>query len=120
MLSFGYGLRTTDFWDTTKTAWCHCTMDVVFRLRTTDYGLLMKWLFRPSILVLLSGALALSAMTLVLWPRPLDDRAIPLAVQDGDQEIAWLYTATSYGPWERLIKGVETVVERLHGTSADL
>src|SRR5260370_29266313 len=80
----------------------------------------MKWLFRPSILVLLSAALAVGAMALVLWPRALDDRAAPLAVLDGDQEIVWLYTATSYGPWERFIKGVETVVERLQLTSSDL
>src|SRR5579871_467943 len=80
----------------------------------------MKWLFRPSILVLLSAGLALSATALVLWPKPLEDRALPLAVPEGDQEIAWLYTATSYGPWERFIKGLETVVERLHGTAPDL
>lgn len=80
----------------------------------------MKWLFRPSILVLLSAGLALSAMALVLWPRPLEDRAAPLAVPDGDQEVVWLYTATSYGPWERFIKGVETVVERLQHTAPNL
>lgn len=78
----------------------------------------MKWLFRPSILVLLSAALAVSAMALVLWP--LEDRVAPLAVQRGDQEIVWLYTATSSGPWERFIKGVETVVERLQQDSPDL
>jgi hypothetical protein len=80
----------------------------------------MKWLFRPSLLVVVSAALALSAMALVLWPRPLEDKAAPLSVQDGDQEIVWLYAATSPGPWERFIKGVDTVVERLQSASSDL
>src|SRR5438128_9792613 len=80
----------------------------------------MKWLFRPSILVVVSAALALSATALVLWPRPLEDKAAPLPVQDGDQEIVWLYAATSPGPWERFIKGVDTVVERLQIASGDL
>jgi hypothetical protein len=79
----------------------------------------MKWFFRPSSLLVVSAALALSAVALVLWPRPVEDKAAPLSLQDGDQEIVWLYAATSPGPWERLIKGVETVVATLPRASGD-
>jgi hypothetical protein len=79
----------------------------------------MKWFFRPSSLLVVSAALALSAVALVLWPRPVEDKADPLPVHDGDQEIVWLYAATSPGPWERFIKGVETVVETLPRASGD-
>jgi hypothetical protein len=80
----------------------------------------MKWLFRPSILVIVSAALAASAMGLVLWPGGLGDKAVPLSVEDGDQEIVWLYTATSVGPWERFLKGVDTAVNRLQRVAPDL
>jgi hypothetical protein len=80
----------------------------------------MKWLFRPSILVIVSAALAASALGLVFWPGRLEDKPIPLPVQDGDQEIVWLYTATSQGPWERFLKGVDTAVKGLQTVSPDL
>jgi hypothetical protein len=98
----GYYLRATDY-----------------GLRTTDYGL-MKWLFRPSILMIVSAALAASAMALVLWPGRLEDKAVPLPVANGDQEVVWLYTATSQGPWERFLKGVDTAVKRLQTVCPDL
>lgn len=80
----------------------------------------MKWLFRPSMLVVVSAALALSAMALVFWPRPLENKAAPLPVQDGDQEIVWLYAATSPANWERFVRGVETVVDRLRQDMPEL
>jgi hypothetical protein len=80
----------------------------------------MRWLFRPSSLVVVSAALALSAMALVVWPRQLGNKAAALAVEDGDQEIVWLYAATSPANWERFVRGVRTVVEKLQKDSPQL
>ena len=41
----------------------------------------MRWLFRPSMLVLLSVVLAVGAAALVLWSPPPEIRAVPLARQ---------------------------------------
>jgi hypothetical protein len=80
----------------------------------------MSWLFRPSILVLVSTGLALSAVTLVLWPRTPERRAIPRPVPEGDQEIVWLYAATNAAPWERFVTAAGTMKKRLEGSSAGL
>src|SRR5262249_6867337 len=78
----------------------------------------MKWLFRPSTLVLVSVALALSAGALVLWPGAPTNRAMAQPVQEGDQEIVWLYAATNTAPWERFVTAVSRTVHRLR--SADI
>src|SRR5438309_5794194 len=67
----------------------------------------MKWLLRPSILVLVLFALAASAAALALWPRAPVNRALPLSLQPGDQEIVWLYPATNTDPWERFVSAFD-------------
>ena len=49
----------------------------------------------------------------MFWPRTSESRAIPVNVEEGDQEIAWLYAATNTAPWERFVKAVETARDRL-------
>src|SRR5581483_2057439 len=80
----------------------------------------MNWLFRPSILAIVSAGLALSAMALVLWPRTSDNRALPLPLAEGDQEIVWLYAATNAAPWERFVTAVDKAVQRLHAEHGEL
>ena len=46
----------------------------------------MRWLFRPSMLVLLSVVLAAGAAALLLWPTPQEIRAAPL--RDNESEVA--------------------------------
>lgn len=72
----------------------------------------MNRLLRPSILVLVSAGLTLGAIAYVFWPRPLENRAVPLPLAAGDQELVWLYAATNAAPWERLITAVGNVVAR--------
>jgi len=63
----------------------------------------MKRLLRPSILLVVLFGLATSAAALALWPRAPVNRAWPLAVPEGDQEVVWLYSATNAVPWERFV-----------------
>src|SRR5438270_4188574 len=70
----------------------------------------MTWLLRPSILVVVSVMLALSAALLVFWPASADNIAVPLPVPAGDQEIVWLYSATSGAQWERFVSALDLAV----------
>ena len=79
---------------------------------------LMKWLFRPSILALLSVLLAVGAALVALWPRPREIK--PAEVAENDREVAWLYTATNASTWERLVTAVGRSVNRLRQEHPDL
>jgi hypothetical protein len=79
----------------------------------------MKWLFRPSVLAFVSVVLAASAVALVLWPRALDNRALPQSIADGDREIVWLYAATNTAAWERFSSAVTLAVSRLQREHGD-
>src|SRR5579884_578370 len=72
----------------------------------------MRWLLRPWLLVVVSLALAVGAAALVLWPRAADTGPHPLPVADGEQEIVWLYSATSASSWERFVTAVQTAAAR--------
>lgn len=72
----------------------------------------MRWLLRPSILVVLSAALVLGASALVLWPWGGDNQPRPQAVAAGDREIAWLYSATNASAWERFVTAVQNTAAR--------
>jgi len=80
----------------------------------------MNGLFRPSILAIVSIALAISAIVLVLWPRAPENRAVPLPVDEGDQKIVWLYAATNAVPWERFVEATGSAVQRLAKNRPDL
>jgi hypothetical protein len=72
----------------------------------------MRWLFRPWLLLVLSATLALGAAALVWWPWAADTGPHPLTVADGEQEIVWLYSATSASSWERFVTAVQTAAAR--------
>ncbi len=78
----------------------------------------MKWLFRPSLLVLLSVVLAVGAIALVLWPRSSEIRPAPL--KNDESEIVWLYPATNESAWERFVTAVSRSADRLRATYPDL
>jgi hypothetical protein len=81
----------------------------------------MKWLLRPSMLVLVSVALAVGAAVLVLgplWQEGPANRAQPRPVPEGDQEIVWLNPATSAVAWERFVTALRQV--QGDGKDADL
>ncbi len=71
----------------------------------------MRWLFRPSMLVLLSVVLAVGAAALVLWSPPPEIRAAPL--RDDESEVVWLYPATNESTWERFVTAVSKAASRL-------
>jgi hypothetical protein len=78
----------------------------------------MRWLFRPSMLVLLSVVLAAGAAAVVLWSPPPEIRAAPL--HDNESEVVWLYPATNESSWERFVTAVSRAAERLASASPGL
>ncbi len=72
----------------------------------------MHWLIRPWLLVVLSLVLVLGVAAVVLWPWAADTGPHPLPVADGEQEIVWLYSATSASSWERFVTAVQTAAAR--------
>ena len=78
----------------------------------------MRWLFRPSMLVLLSVVLAAGAAMLVLWSPPQEIRAAPL--HDNESEIVWLYPATNESAWERFVSAVSRAAEQLAAAHPEL
>src|SRR5438552_17675952 len=75
----------------------------------------MKWLFRPSLLILASAALAVVAGVLVFRGRTTEAWPEPKAVREGEQEIVWLYAATNATAWERFVTAVRKAAEQLQG-----
>jgi hypothetical protein len=78
----------------------------------------MRWLFRPSLLALLSVLLVAGAAAVLLWPRSQEVRAAPL--RDDESEIVWLYSATSESSWERFVTAVSRAAKRLQADYPDL
>jgi hypothetical protein len=78
----------------------------------------MRWLLRPSLLVLLSVVVVAGAAAWLWWPRSQEVRAAPL--QDNESEIVWLYSATSESSWERFVSAVGRAAKRLQADYPDL
>jgi hypothetical protein len=72
-----------------------------------------KWLLRPSLLIALSVALVAGGLFLVLHSTAPPVGPVPLPVGDGEQEIAWLYTATGASAWERFVAAAKRADDRL-------
>ena len=72
----------------------------------------MRWLLRPSLLVLVSAALVLGAALLLPWPWGTDTQPRPQPVTGGDQEVAWLYPATNASTWERFVTAAQNAAAR--------
>ena len=75
---------------------------------------MLKWLFRPSLLLLVALALAAYAAALTYWTPSAESRPEPRPVPSGDQEIAFLYQATNGATWERFVTAVLAFL-RQHG-----
>ncbi len=83
----------------------------------------MNWLFRPSILVMVSLALVVGALALVLpplWEAGRGNPPAPLAVADNEREIVWLFSATSAATWERFVTAVGKAARRLQADHPNL
>src|SRR5262245_53175868 len=65
----------------------------------------MKWLFRPSVVILVSAALVAAAVY-AMRRRSEPSGPMPLPVADADTEVVWLYPATSTAPWDRFVDAV--------------
>jgi hypothetical protein len=63
----------------------------------------MRWFLRPSLLLFASLALAVAAAVLITWTPAADTRPEPRPVRVGDNEIVFLYQATSGATWERFV-----------------
>jgi hypothetical protein len=74
----------------------------------------LKWAFHPAALIAVS-ALLVGAAGLVLLPHGQGGAPVPLPVRPGEQEIAWLYPATSATNWERFASAVRQATENLEG-----
>src|SRR5262245_13238579 len=73
----------------------------------------LKWGFHPVVLILGSILLVLAAGVVVLpWQRG-GSLPVPLPVRPGEQEIVWLYPATSTTTWERFATAVQQASDRL-------
>lgn len=74
---------------------------------------LLQWTLRPAVLIAVSVLLVAAAATLVVpvWTNP--GKPQPLPVRGDEQEVAWLYPATSTSNWERLAKAVQQAADRL-------
>ncbi len=70
---------------------------------------MIRWLFRPSLLVVVSVVLTLAAGAVLFWPLVAGpaNRAVARPVPAGDQEIAWLNPATNAVAWERFVAAVQ-------------
>ncbi len=73
----------------------------------------MKWLLRPSLLIVASAAFVVGAVAVAMRTGPALARPAPLPVAAGDREIVWLYPATNPAAWERFVAAVRRAPEAL-------
>jgi hypothetical protein len=74
---------------------------------------MLRALFRPSILIVLSAAVVVGAVIVVFQGPPAQGQPAPLPVLAGEREIVWLYPATEAASWERFVAAVRRTAERL-------
>jgi hypothetical protein len=80
----------------------------------------MKWLLRPSLLIVASTAFVVGAVAVALRTGPTLTRPAPLPVADGDAEVVWLYAATNPAAWERFVAAVRHAPEALRKDHPDV
>lgn len=80
----------------------------------------MRQLFRPTLLVALLAAAVVGAAAVVFQANPPPIRPTPLPVASGDEEIAWLYPATSAANWERFVTAIRRAGDRLRNDQPGL
>lgn len=73
---------------------------------------MLRFLFRPSILIALSAAVVGGAIVVLFQRPPTQGRPTPLPVSDGEREIVWLYPATSAATWQRFVAAVRRTAQR--------
>lgn len=73
----------------------------------------LKVMLRPSWVSVVLAALAGVGVWVAVWPVSPAVRAVPLAVPAGDQELAWVYAATSAAAWQRLVAATAAAAVRL-------
>jgi hypothetical protein len=74
---------------------------------------MLRYLFRPSILIALSVAVVVGAVAVVFRGPPAQGRPAPLPVLAGEREIVWLYPVTSATSWARFVAAVRRTAKRL-------
>jgi hypothetical protein len=78
----------------------------------------MKWLLRPSNLILLFAVLVAGAAFWVVESTTIPEQPVPLPLEDGDLEIVWLNAATSASAWQRFVQALEEVANVKAGEEA--
>jgi hypothetical protein len=81
---------------------------------------MMRFIFRPSILIALSVAVVVGAVIVVFQRPPAQGRPMPLPVGDGEREIVWLYPATNASSWQRFVAAVRRTAQRLQRERPDI
>jgi hypothetical protein len=74
---------------------------------------LLKWAFRPGVLIAASIVLVGAAALVVYQSESKQGKPQPLAVESGEQEVAFLYQATSNSAWERFVAAVDRAATNL-------
>jgi hypothetical protein len=69
----------------------------------------MKWLLRPSGLIVLLVFLVVGAAAWIYQSTQVPSRPVPLPVHGEDYEIAWLNSATGSTAWQRFVQAVADV-----------
>lgn len=77
---------------------------------------LTRWALRPSVLIAVSILFVGAAALIVLPGRGNLGLPQPQPLRRGEQEIAWLYPATSTAAWERLATALQQASHRLQET----
>jgi hypothetical protein len=77
---------------------------------------LLRWLFRPAVLIVVSALLVAAAALIVFRPVSGAVRPQRLPLRAGDSEIAFIYPATNGAAWDRFVGAVRRTCDRLQET----